>query len=77
MFFRFSVCITDRITKINEDREWNFGATAVVSNGQYGCKTKYGYFRFSHEMQEFDIEEDNLKDQLNRKRKVKFFLFCF
>ena len=28
-------------------------------------------------MQEFDIEEENLKDQLNRKRKVKFFLFCF
>ena len=28
-------------------------------------------------MQEFDIEEDNLKDQLDRKRKVKFFLFCF
>ena len=28
-------------------------------------------------MQEFDIEEDNLKDQLNRKRKVvKFCLFC-
>ena len=29
-------------------------------------------------MQESDIEEDNLKDQLNRKRKiVKFCLFCF
>ena len=28
-------------------------------------------------MQEFDIEEENLKDRLNRKRKVKFFLFCF
>ena len=28
-------------------------------------------------MQEFDIEEDNLKDQLDRKEKVKFFLFCF
>ena len=29
-------------------------------------------------MQEFDIEEDNLKDQLNSKRKVvKFCLFCF
>ena len=28
-------------------------------------------------MQESDIEEDNLKDQLNRKRKVvKFCLFC-
>ena len=28
-------------------------------------------------MPEFDIEEDNLKDQLNRKRNVKLFLFCF
>ena len=28
-------------------------------------------------MQEFDIEEDNLKDQLDQKKKVKFFLFCF
>ena len=29
-------------------------------------------------MKEFDAEEDNLKDQLNRKRKVvKFCLFCF
>ena len=28
-------------------------------------------------MQEFDIEEDNLKGQLDRKKKVKFFLFCF
>ena len=28
-------------------------------------------------MQEFDIEEENLKDRLNRKRKVKFFLFFF
>ena len=29
-------------------------------------------------MQESDIEEDNLKDQLNRERKiVKFCLFCF
>ena len=28
-------------------------------------------------MQEFDIQEDNLKDQLDRKEKVKFFLFCF
>ena len=29
-------------------------------------------------MQEFDVEEDNLKDQLNQKRKVvKFCLFCF
>ena len=28
-------------------------------------------------MQEFDIKEDNLKDQLDRKEKVKFFLFCF
>ena len=28
-------------------------------------------------MQEFDIEEDNLKDQLDRKEKVMFFLFCF
>ena len=28
-------------------------------------------------MQEFDVKEDNLKDQLNRKRKVvKFCLFC-
>ena len=29
-------------------------------------------------MQEFDVKEDNLKDQLNRKTKVvKFCLFCF
>ena len=28
-------------------------------------------------MQEFDIEEDNLKDQLNRKRKVRIFSFRF
>ena len=29
-------------------------------------------------MQEFNVEKDNLKDQLNRKRKVvKFCLFCF
>ena len=28
-------------------------------------------------MQVFDVEEKNLKDQLNRKRKVvKFYLFC-
>ena len=29
-------------------------------------------------MQEFDVEEESLKDPLNRKRKVvKFCLFCF
>ena len=28
-------------------------------------------------MQEFDVEDDNLRDQLHRKKKVKFFLFCF
>ena len=47
-FVRVLVCITDGNTKINEDPEWNFGATAIVSNGQYGCNTKYGCFRFSH-----------------------------
>ena len=40
---RVSVCIADGNTKINEDPEWNF-----VSNGQYGCNTKYGCFRSSH-----------------------------
>ena len=28
-------------------------------------------------MREFDIKEDNLKDQLNLKSKVRFFSFCF
>ena len=28
-------------------------------------------------MQEFDVEGDNLKDQLNRKSEVRFFSFCF
>ena len=28
-------------------------------------------------MQEFDIEGDNLKDQLNRKSKIRFFSFRF
>ena len=45
---RVSVCIADGNTKINEDPEWNFGATSIVSNGQYGCNTKYGCFRSSH-----------------------------
>ena len=28
-------------------------------------------------MQEFDVEGDNLKDQLNRKSEVRSFSFCF
>ena len=78
MFFRVPVCFIDGNTKINESQNEILEQLPLLAMDNTVVTQNMDALEPVTTIQEFDLEEENLKDQLNRKRKVvKFGLSYF
>ena len=76
-FLEFSYVLLMEIQKLTRAQNEILEQLRLLAMGNTVVTQNMDALEPVNAMQEFDIEEDNLKDQLDRKEKVKFFLFCF